>query len=349
MGRLFTNFLEMISAFLFFLAAASVVVLFPLLFFALPIVMVLVLVHRYLVFHKIRYHALEVEDEANEVFSAQVIDLEGWKKYRVPYDNHLTAAISVEDQAQIDDIQSRQLQEITDSIPDGAATTEFFTQVEPRRWVYTFHSYSFKAEFNSITYGHDPQEAFSMGRAILMQQIREWHIKREKDEDYVGLANPDTLSDVEHFADSDGSDIGVIVKHKPAVLIIEDDAEVALATEQIFKQLGCETTISDGHDGTQYRMSFQNYDFIVLDWMLGDNLLGDQIVQNSVNVIDLFTDLRSRFEKHQPKIITYSVLDRPQVQLPKNDYFYHLDHWHKPAKYSDLAVKASEMLAASGY
>ncbi len=137
--------------------------------------------------------------------------------------------------------------------------------------------------------------------------------------------------------------------YAPNVLIIEDDPDVAMATEQVFKQLGCNTTVSDGHDGVSYKMSFQNYDFIVLDWMLGGDLKGDDVVKKSVETIELFNDLRLRFESKHPKIITYSVLSGPQVRLPKNKYFSHLDHWNKPVKYNDLAFKVSKMLTANGY
>ena len=135
----------------------------------------------------------------------------------------------------------------------------------------------------------------------------------------------------------------------PTVLIVEDDPDVAMATESIFKQLGCKTILSDGHDGASHKMSFQDVDFIVLDWMLGDNLSADQLVKKSTRIIDAYKDLRSKFHNQHAKVITYSALDRSKVQLPESDYFDHLDHWQKPVNYTELTKRASDLLVANGY
>jgi len=343
---------ERMSGVLLFLAAAGAVVVFPLLLFVLPFLLVPVLIHRFIVFHKVKYRTLEDDESqsSSDVLTAQVIDLESWKKYKedqsYPMAGDPTTANLAK--AQIAQINASEIQEITDALPYGASVTQYFTDVDVDKWVYTFHAYALNAEFNAVTYGHDPAEAFVIAKAILMQQVREWHEAREKGEPYVGRANEDLLKDIRALGKSSKpSYFARHAKHTPSVLIIEDDAEVAAATEAIFKQLGCQTTISNGHDGVPYKMSFQNFDFIVLDWMLGDNLVGNQVVEKSVKIIDLFNDLKIRFEHNQPKVITYSVLDRPQVQLPTNHYFYHLDHWRKPTRYSDLAVKASELLSAN--
>ena len=107
--------------------------------------------------------------------------------------------------------------------------------------------------------------------------------------------------------------------------------------------------ISNGHDGAAHKMSFQHVDFIVLDWVLGNNLFGDQLLKGSNRIIDAFKDLRSHFRRQRAKVITYSALDRSQAELPESRYFEHLDHWQKPAQYSDLVTRASKLLAASGY
>jgi CheY-like chemotaxis protein len=346
------SIMERMTSIVFFLAAAGAVILFPLLLFVVPFLLVPVLIHRFIVFHKIKYRALEDGDrEGSDVVTAQVIDLESWKKYKEDQSFPMSSvdpAVAAMARAQINEINARELQEITDLLPSTSATTQYFTEVDVDKWVYSFHSYGLNAEFNAVTYGHDPAEAFAMAKAIIMQQIREWHVAREKGEPYVGQANEDLLKDIRALGKSTKPSLfSRPSKHVPSVLIVEDDPEVAAATEAVFKQLGCETTISNGHDGVPYKMSFQNYDFIVLDWMLGDDLVGNQLVEKSVKIIDLFNDLKARFEHNRPKVITYSVLDRPQVQLPTNNYFYHLDHWRKPTRYSDLAVKASELISAN--
>ncbi|MGZ3691679.1 MAG: hypothetical protein ACXVAX_09255, partial [Pseudobdellovibrio sp.] len=93
---------------------------------------------------------------------------------------------------------------------------------------------------------------------------------------------------------TNGSDLDYVKSDdtQPHVLIVEDDSDIARAIEKIFKRLGCSTTISNGHDGVSYKMSFQDFDFIVLDWVLGDDVQGNDVVQESVDIIHRFKNLR---------------------------------------------------------
>lgn len=251
-------------------------------------------------------------------------------------------------QEQIANISSRHLPEIIDAMPSNGSATQHFTAYGPDHWIYRFHFKSVAAEFNAVGIGGLPAEAFAVARQVLERQIREWHIAREKDLDYFGEPNTDILQNLQQ-----AQNLRTFVrgKHKqaPTVLIVEDDMDVATATESIFKQLGCKTILSDGHDGASHKMSFQDVDFIVLDWILGDNLSADELVKKSTRIIDAFKDLRARFQHQHAKVITYSALDKSKVRLPDNEYFDHLDHWQKPVNYSELARRASDMLTANGY
>jgi len=135
----------------------------------------------------------------------------------------------------------------------------------------------------------------------------------------------------------------------PTVLIVEDDSDIATVTSLVFKKLGCRTLVSDGLDDISQKIKGQPVDLIVLDWLLKNNLHADQWVKAAVRIVDRFNDLKSRFTAQHPKIVTYSVLNRSEVELPSNQYFDHFDHWQKPVKYSDLEVRASALLTASGF
>lgn len=251
-------------------------------------------------------------------------------------------------QEQIANITSRQLPQIIDAMPSNGSATQHFTAYGQDHWIYRFHFKSVAAEFNAVGLGALPAEAFAVARQVLERQIREWHIAREKNLDYFGEPNTDILQNLQR-AQGLRNAVQAERKQVPTVLIVEDDKDVATATESVFKQLGCKTILSDGHDGASHKMSFQDVDFIVLDWILGDNLSADELVKKSTRIIDAFKDLRARFQNQHAKVITYSALDKSKVHLPDNEYFDHLDHWQKPVNYTELARRASDMLAANGY
>ncbi|OFZ32047.1 MAG: hypothetical protein A2622_12515 [Bdellovibrionales bacterium RIFCSPHIGHO2_01_FULL_40_29] len=346
-----------LPVFLFFatisgLAFGSII---PILFLILPVLAMPVLMYFYTQVYKEKYKTLADDQpfDFSQLTSNSNVTVKGGNMT----DLQLNKSIIIQEdasanaQAQIADITARQLPELIDAMPANGSATQQFTALGVDRWVYRFHFKSVSAEFNAIGIGHEPSEAFAVARQVLEKQIREWHVARDRDEEYLGQANTEilknfrqiqqqpsirTVSDVEH-------------KEKPTVLIVEDDMDVASATASIFKQLGCKTIISDGHDGASHKMSFQDVDFIVLDWMLGDNLSADELVKKSTRIIDAFTDLRNKFQLHHAKVITYSALDRSKVQLPETKYFDHLDHWQKPVNYNELARRASDMLVANGY
>lgn len=243
-------------------------------------------------------------------------------------------------QDQIEEIQRRDLPNLVETMPSDGSVVQHFTLTDKGQWVYRFHLRSTRAEFNAVGVGTQPKEAFSIAEQVLHKQIREWHAVRNIESSfYMGQENHGLLDSLSATTD----------RVSPTVLIVEDDVDLAMATQSIFKQLGCKTILSDGKDGASHKMSFKEVDFIVLDWMLGNNVSGDDLVKKSSRIIRAFEDLHSKFQKHHAKVITYSVLDRSKVGLPQSEYFEHVDHWQKPVKYSELATRASELLVANGY
>jgi hypothetical protein len=88
---------------------------------------------------------------------------------------------------------------------------------------------------------------------------------------------------------------------------------------------------------------------VVLDWLLGSNVRADQVVNDSVQIIESDNDLYDHFKSNRARIITYSALDKNKVALPNSRYFDHLEHWQKPIRFDDLKQKASDVLAANGF
>ena len=331
--------------------------LIPILFLAIPVLVMPILMYFYTEVYKQKYKLLAEDaifDSAylsKNAVAVQNRSVISRQSNQFSLDRHpviIEEDASIAAQEQIADITARQLPELTDAMPSNGSATQHFTALGPDSWIYRFHYKSVAAEFNAIGIGPQPKDAFAVARQDLEKQIHQWHIAREKDEEYLGTADAEVL---QKFKQSQNLKtlVQMDLKHAPTVLIVEDDLDVAAATESIFKQLGCKTIVSDGHDGASHKMSFQDVDFIVLDWILGDNLSADELVKKSTRIIDAFKDLRTRFQNQHAKVITYSALDKSKVQLPDNEYFDHLDHWQKPLNYSDLVRRASKLLAANGY
>ncbi|MBC7753625.1 MAG: hypothetical protein H7Z71_05255 [Moraxellaceae bacterium] len=351
----------------------------PILFLVIPVLTMPFLMYSYTQMYKYRYRLLTEDEPVIDLahFSTQIIGAEdnrNFIKYSFDHQYNVIDDDQLAPQRQITDLTNRELPELTDAMPSNGSATQSFTAVGARQWLYRFHFKSVSAEFNAIGVGTEPKEAFAVAKQVLQRQIREWHIVRQTDENYVGEANTELLqnlpdlsqlhvgrdlndhigaataeNNLETIVEADRSLMQQGKVKSPTVLIVEDDPDVAMATESIFKQLGCKTILSDGHDGASHKMSFQDVDFIVLDWMLGDNLSADQLVKKSTRIIDAYKDLRSKFHNQHAKVITYSALDRSKVQLPQSDYFDHLDHWQKPVNYTELTKRASDLLVANGY
>ncbi len=334
------------------LAAGSFI---PIMFIVVPVATIPFLLYGYTQVYRQKYKMLSDDSELDlSQFSAAALEstekVNSSNQNSAYFDNYpliIESEASELSQSQIADITARQLPELTDAMPSNGSAVQHFSAFGDH-WVYRFRFKSVCAEFNAVGIGSQPLEAFAVAREVLLKQIREWHIARDKDEDYFGEPNTDILQNLrknENFRNL----VTAKQKHVPTVLIVEDDQDVALATESIFKQLGCKTILSDGHDGASHKMSFQDVDFIVLDWMLGDNLSADELVKKSTRIINAFKDLRSRFLHQHAKVITYSALDKSKVNLPDNEYFDHLDHWQKPVNFAELTRRASDLLVANGY
>ena len=257
------------------LAFGSVI---PLLFLVVPVLVMPVLMYSYTRMYKYRYRLLTEDEPIIDLahFSTQVVGLNDQRTFvKYSFDENYNMIHDGDEasvcQQQIADITSRQLPQLTDAMPSNGSATQNFTAVGNNQWTYRFHFKSVAAEFNAVGIGRQPKEAFAVAQQVLQRQIREWHISRETDQNYIGAANNEILLGIpelaekaytEAYADKkeEKSSIQNLApqmgatavsntlqttlqlnpgKQMPTVLIVEDDADVAMATESIFKQLGC--------------------------------------------------------------------------------------------------------------
>jgi len=104
------------------------------------------------------------------------------------------------------------------------------------------------------------------------------------------------------------------------VLIIDDDIESAILMDSMFRQFGCTTTCTLEFNDAPKRISSGKADIIILDWMLGERMMADKVLLESIHIIDKFKSLRSQFCQHKTKIISYSSLREEQLSIPESKY-----------------------------
>jgi len=220
--------------------------------------------------------------------------------------------------------------QLVESMPaDGSPKVEFSQRGED--WLFNFSFVSVSARFSAIGVGRTPFEAFSIAKQVLERQVREWHHARKD-----GLSNEVFVAPSSPLTN---------VRHRPlTALIIDDDVDTAMALESIFRQLGCVTEMITRPELVHRKISSIRADLIVLDWRLGDKLLGGQAVERATRFIETFSDLRTIFEGYRPKVITYSALPYADIHFPETQYFDHVDHWQKPIDFSELAKRSAELV-----
>jgi CheY-like chemotaxis protein len=230
---------------------------------------------------------------------------------------------------QIQDIEAIDVPDLLEKMPVNGYAEGKFTPVGIS-WAYNFTFASPAAHFAAHGTGEDPRAAFESAKTVLMGQIGDWHRMREGEFDYFPR-------------NEDGKN------HKPIVMIVDDDIDTALATEKIFQQLGCETQVVTDPYVMSRKISFGDADFIILDWKLDQHTEGSDILKRAARMIDSFTDLKARFGRHQPKVITHSVLKGSEIDMPRSRYFQHMDHWQKPLRFDQLVQRGGAVLNACGF
>jgi CheY-like chemotaxis protein len=247
--------------------------------------------------------------------------------------------VAQSEEERIDKLKNHDIELLLLTLPYGGFHTADFEMVDGQ-WSFKFNLNSAHAHFAATGIGHSPEEAFMIAKQIVHKQTRDWHHARENKMPYDAVSNEFLLPNDKALT----NDAKI-----PTVLIVDDDIDAAAALETIFRQLGCLTNVITDPNEIHRHLSFNESDFIVLDWMLGDRLRGNQVIERAVRVIDSFADLREKFEHCHPRVITHSVLDRSKIALPDNTYFAHLDHWQKPISYNELTARSAELLEASGF
>lgn len=196
-------------------------------------------------------------------------------------------------------------------------------------WIFEIECNSVLQKFFAKGNGNTPAEAFAAGKYLLTCQIRDWHKTRfQGDADQAGPFTP-----------------ALPTPRDPRVLIVDDDEDLALSLQTALADIGVQAEIVTQHEDLHRKIIAHPVDFILMDWQLNGAVTADQVMERTSRLIDAFSDLRDRFSSARPRVVTYSVLDRDEIALPRsgNKYFMHIDHWQKPMPFHEVVERASAL------
>jgi CheY-like chemotaxis protein len=130
---------------------------------------------------------------------------------------------------------------------------------------------------------------------------------------------------------------------QPSVLIVDDDFESAQLMKHMFEELGCHTELALSADEAFKLACATDPDLVVLDWVLGVNYTGEDVLKRINDTFGKFDSGDESASKHLD-IVTFSQLKSGEIKVPSARYFTHLEHWRKPIGYRALVERALGLL-----
>jgi CheY-like chemotaxis protein len=148
------------------------------------------------------------------------------------------------------------------------------------------------------------------------------------------ITQTDTLD--EHFDESTLDWQAWPPQKQPKVWIVDDDKDMAILMQAGLESQGIRSDIITDPSDLHRKISFDEVDFILLDWMLSSNLTADMVMRRAIRIIGTFSDLQQKFQKHPAQVVTYSALEEDKIHVPESEFFHHLGHLDKSTPYQDM-------------
>lgn len=131
---------------------------------------------------------------------------------------------------------------------------------------------------------------------------------------------------------------------RPRVLVIDDDIDATLPIQITLLELGFDVEMSADPRNAKKLLCSSSWDLIILDWLLDVNVTAPQILEESNKFIGKIEALHLDRIKRPSPIISFSVLPKSEVFVPKSDHFFHLTHWAKPVNYGAIRHRLLALL-----
>jgi len=131
---------------------------------------------------------------------------------------------------------------------------------------------------------------------------------------------------------------------QPKVWIVDDDKDMAVLMQAGLESKGIHADIITDATDLHRRISFDEVDFILLDWMLSSNLTADMVMLRAIRIISTFSDLQRKFQEHPARVVTYSAMDEHDIHVPHSEFFNHLEHMDKSTPYKEVIQRLSGLI-----
>jgi len=187
--------------------------------------------------------------------------------------------------------------------------------------------------------------------AIVQEKTRHQSVQAENAQNTQKTEEPVPfkMNDANFVADWDESEDGYRdwpTKTQTAkVLIVDDDPEAANLVQHIFQKAGYSTMVTGNVKDAKKRMLFEDIDIIILDWNLGVNESGGQVLSETARQMRNRSMFGKEFQTKPPRIVTYSSMDLSEIDVPQSEFYIHIDHWNKTSmSYSEMGTRTAELM-----
>lgn len=131
----------------------------------------------------------------------------------------------------------------------------------------------------------------------------------------------------------------------PRIVVIEDDMDIVLMLKAVFKKLGYPIAWISGADpqAGKHLAEFKA-DYVLLDWRLGGELTGRDVIGSALSSIESEPGLRQAYQGHKMRVVTFSAAGRSEIRLPESEYYSYFRHWKKNMHFGDLTRNVAALV-----
>lgn len=132
------------------------------------------------------------------------------------------------------------------------------------------------------------------------------------------------------------------------VVIVEDDEDTKNLLELAIKNSGHKVVrwIEGNERNASETVVKEKPDVIILDWKLGNGMLGSELITEADQMIDTYQEFKETYQKFRPKVVTYSASNEARLNMKDPEHFKVIDHWSKGMSYEDLRAQVAKTLEA---
>lgn len=146
-----------------------------------------------------------------------------------------------------------------------------------------------------------------------------------------------SLSDLDISFKEEDLQIKSLEKMKESkVIIVEDDLDAVSPVDKAVKSITSSVSYCMSGDEALYAIPALAPDLIILDWHLGDS--------RADVVLEQLDSILCKKNEKPIKVITYSALEKEEINLSYLTKFHRVDHWCKPISIKQMRDRLNCLL-----